>query len=161
MNTQALHHFLQTRALRGAVAGFALGGLALLTACAPDVHARGNLPPQATIDQLVPGESSRNQVLSLLGTPSTTSLFDGGETWYYIGARTQQYAVYANEEIERQIVAIRFDSTGRIADLTTMGKDDGTEMAVIERETPTEGTSLTIIEQFIGNIGRFSKPPGT
>jgi hypothetical protein len=28
----------------------------------------------------------------------------------------------------------------------------------VERETPTAGSELTALEQFIGNIGRFNAP---
>ena len=36
--------------------------------------------------------------------------------------------------------------------------DDANEVVLVERETPTSGSELSVIEQFIGNIGRFNLP---
>lgn len=127
-----------------------------ISACSPDVHTRGNLAKPAALDSLKIGESSRAQVTSALGTPSTTSLFDEQETWFYIGAQTQQFAVWPTEELSRQVVAVHFDQRGIVDAVQLLDKDDGTEIAVVDRKTPTAGQQLTIVQQLLGNIGRFS-----
>ena len=34
-------------------------------------------------------------------------------------------------------------------------KNDGQEIKVVKRKTPTRGKELTVIEQLLGNVGRF------
>ncbi|MFA7430021.1 MAG: outer membrane protein assembly factor BamE [Rhodospirillaceae bacterium] len=131
-----------------------------LAACSPDVTPRGNMPSPSVLAQVVPGETSRPQVVSLLGTPSSTSLFDGGEVWYYIGARTTQYGVFQTEELERSVIAIQFDDAGRVDQMTSLDKDDGTEVVLVNRTTPTAGNELNVFQQMLGNVGRFNKEAG-
>lgn len=127
-----------------------------IVACTPDVMPRGNLPPPSSLAQVVPGETSRPQVASLLGSPSSTSLFDEGEVWYYIGGYTTQYAVYANQELTRSVIAIRFTNGGVVDDIVALDKDDGTEVTLASRTTPTAGKELNAIQQILGNVGRFT-----
>lgn len=127
-----------------------------VSACEPEIHTRGNMLPQSKISDLRAGSTTRAQVTSLLGTPSTTSLFDEGETWFYIGSRTRQVALHSVEEVERQVLAVSFDKQGLLAQVKSLNKEDGTEITLVERTTPTAGNELTLMEQFMGNIGRFS-----
>lgn len=147
------------RSLRGLFPVLAvLAPLAVaLPACSPDVTPRGNMPTPSQLAQVVPGETSRPQVASLLGTPSSTSLFDNGEVWYYIGGRTTQYAVYPTQELERSVVAISFGPSGQVEEVKALGKDDGSEVVLVDRTTPTAGNELNFIQQMLGNVGRFNK----
>lgn len=139
------------------IAGVA--GVALLVAalggCTKDIDARGNLPTTFALDKLAPGEQTRQDVRNLLGSPATTSVFDN-ETWYYISSQTTQYAFYPVEELERTIYAVHFDQRGILKDVTKLNQLDGREVQIVSRETPTKGRELSIVEQLIGNLGRFN-----
>lgn len=131
----------------------------LLPACSAEVVPRGNLPNAASLERVVPGETTRAQVSSLLGTPSSTSLFEDQETWFYIGAKTTQYAFYPTEEVDRKVVAVTFDGNGVVKEVRALDQEDGVPVKIVERKTPTVGNELTIIQQMLGNLGRFNKPP--
>ncbi|MDX2222546.1 MAG: outer membrane protein assembly factor BamE [Rhodospirillaceae bacterium] len=140
------------RLVRAALVGAAAMALA---ACAKDIDARGNLPTDDSLSKLAPGEQTRQDVRNLLGTPSTTSVFDG-ETWYYISAQTTQYAFYPVEELERSVYKVNFDQRGILRDVTKLDLNDGREVQIVARETPSKGRELSLIEQLIGNLGRFN-----
>src|SRR5690349_6416960 len=76
-----------------ATGALALGLPLAMSGCAKDVEQRGNLPKPEALAQLQPGEQTRQDVEQILGTPSTTAVFDS-ETWYYISGHTTQYAFY-------------------------------------------------------------------
>lgn len=141
------------------LAGLGIVGALVLGACAPDVVARGNKPTEARLAQIEPGNQTRAEVAALLGTPSTTATFDN-ETWYYISAQTQQYAVFAREELQREVVAISFASDGTVSEVRNLTLEDGTDVAIVQRETPTLGNEMSIVEQLLGNIGRFEGDDG-
>jgi outer membrane protein assembly factor BamE (lipoprotein component of BamABCDE complex) len=128
----------------------------VLGSCAKDINARGNLPPEEALSQLAPGEQTRQDVQLILGTPSHVASF-GGETWYYISALTTQYAFYSVEELERDVYALQFDERGILQEVKTYGLGDGEEIQMVERETPTMGREFSLIEQLIGNLGRFDR----
>lgn len=58
--------------------------------------------------------------------------------------------------IDQQVVAIAFDKDGKVKDLKRYGMKDGRQIAFIQRETPTRGKELTVLEQLFGNFGRFN-----
>lgn len=128
---------------------------ALMTgACSADLRARGNNPTDDRLAQIEPGTQTRREVASLLGTPSTTGTFDT-ETWYYISAQTRQYAIFKREELERRIVAISFDDSGIVKAIRELTLEDGRDIAMLDRETPTMGNEMGLLEQLMGNLGRF------
>lgn len=130
---------------------------AALGACSPTVDNRGNIPLAEVVERIKPGAQSREQVREMLGTPSTVASF-GGETWYYIGKRTETFAFFAPTVLEQKVLAIRFDKDGMVAAVRSYDGKDAREVSLVERETPTKGKELGFLEQIIGNIGRFSRP---
>jgi len=126
----------------------------LLSGCAKDIEARGNLPTPEALAKLAPGEQTRQDVQAILGTPATTAVFDN-ETWYYISAHTTQYAFYPNHELDRTIYALSFDQRGILAGIRKMDMNDGQNVTVASRETPTKGREVGLLEQLLGNIGRM------
>ena len=133
---------------------------ALLTGCAKDIEARGNLPTPEALARLAPGEQTRQDVEGILGTPATTALFDN-ENWYYISAHTTQYAFYPNHELDRTVYIVSFDPRGILTGVRKLNLEDGQNVTVEARQTPTKGREVSLIEQLLGNIGRIGKSPGT
>lgn len=126
-----------------------------LAACSPSVDTRGNLADKDRLQQITPGVSTRDDVASLLGTPSTMGTFDPN-TWYYIGARTEKTAFFRPDTVERKVVVVKFDEAGTVADVHQLDQTAGKEVELVERTTPTAGRDLNFIEQMLGNVGRFS-----
>lgn len=127
-----------------------------LAACSGDVDNRGNLPTADLLTQIKPGSQTKDDIGALLGSPSSTALF-GDETWYYISSREQKFAFLAPVETERKIVAISFGGNGVVKEVKTYGLEDGHDVNPVSRETPTAGNDMTILQQLLGNVGRFNK----
>ena len=126
-----------------------------LTACSPAIDQRGNMPDPELISQITPGVATRNDIEILLGSPSSTATF-GNDTWYYIAARVETLAFYEPTVREQQVVAVDFDETGTVTAVRRYGLDDAREIEPVERTTPTSGKKLTILQQLVGNFGRFT-----
>lgn len=142
-----------SRCLGIAVAGSLLA--AAMTGCAPIVDTRGHMVDSDRLQAVKVGQSSREQVLQSLGSPSATALFDN-ESWYYIGKRTETLAFFAPEVLEQQVVIIHFDKDGVVSGIDRLDKEDGNEVQLVERTTPTAGAELTFLQQMFGNLGRFN-----
>jgi outer membrane protein assembly factor BamE (lipoprotein component of BamABCDE complex) len=126
-----------------------------LAACGQSVNVRGNLPEPEIVSKINPGVHSREDVASLLGSPSTISTFEDNK-WYYIGQKTTQFAFFAPEVLERKIIEISFDPAGMVAASKTYTLEDGQDIDPVDRITPTEGREITILQQLLGNIGKFT-----
>lgn len=137
-----------------AALAFSVGVLAL-TACSPQIATHGNMVDVDALAKIEPGRTNQSTVLALLGSPSSQANF-GEPTWYYIGQRTERQAFYRPETIERRVVYIDFEPQGTVKSIGTLDLEDGTKIAIVDRETPTAGQRITLLKQLIGNIGRFT-----
>ena len=136
----------------------ALSALAAVatSACTPTVENRGNLPTPEALAKIKPGLTTEDEVQALLGTPSSTMTY-GEDVWLYISMQTESVAFFTPEEKQRKVLSISFDKAGKVAKIDTLGLKDGETVTPISRETPTAGKQLSLIEQLLGNVGRFSK----
>lgn len=136
-----------------AVAGTA--GILLLAACAGEVNTHGDIVQDDRLARIIPHQHGQRDVLAILGSPSTLSVLDG-EAWYYIGDRRESLAFFKPELLERETVVVSFDDSGLVTAVEKSSVDEDNEIEVVERETPAHGSDLTMVEQFLGNIGRFN-----
>lgn len=140
---------------------FAATALATLTAaCAPQTDVRGNLPPVERLAQIKPGKMNRDDVATLLGSPASTGAWDD-ETWYYVQSKVETTAFYKPEEVERTVIAVQFDRTGVVDNVKKLGLGDGKDIELVSRTTPTAGNEMGLLEQLLGNLGRFNNGGGS
>lgn len=126
-----------------------------LAGCNAPVQVHGNMPEQEEIAKVRNGQDSRNDVVRALGSPSAISTFKD-KTWYYIGSKKQQFAFFKPEVLERSILAVSFDDADRVASTEVYTLKDGRPVNPVDRVTPTEGKDLTLLQQLLGNLGRFN-----
>lgn len=144
------------RSFRPASGAFvALAAAAILAGCSGRLDVRGNLPDPENVLAVHPGESTREQVAQALGSPSVVGTFDD-QTWYYVSKRTETFAFFEPEVIDQEVLVVKFDNTGVVADMKLYGMEDGRLVDPVERTTPNLGQELTFIQQLLGNLGRFN-----
>jgi len=129
-------------------------GLLLLAACQPTIDQRGNLPEQDRMGQIAPGKTDKATVTWLLGSPSSVAAFDMN-TWYYISQKTENLAFFRTELLDQQVVAITFDSDGVVKDIATRKFADRELVEPDPNATPSAGREFSLIEQFLGNFGKY------
>jgi outer membrane protein assembly factor BamE (lipoprotein component of BamABCDE complex) len=137
----------------------ALSTIALLltASCSPIIDQRGHSAEQTDYSQIVIGQSRSDDVASILGSPSAESTF-GGKTWYYIMERRETVGMLAPEVVDHQVTAIRFDDDDVVSDISKLDKDKAEPVEYVEKTTPTEGRKVTVMEQLLGNFGKFNAP---
>ncbi len=135
-----------------------------LGACsAPDFmtfppQTRGNKIDPEVLSQLVPGTSSRADVTALIGSPTAKATFDDNQ-WIYIGEVTKPIIGGTQEIRDQQVVVLTFDQGGTLRNIEKKGQDDGKAVAIVSRATPSPGNDASILQQLLGNVGRFSPSP--
>src|SRR5438105_8329885 len=140
-------------ALGVAIAASALAG------CSPTVDQRGNLPEPDKLAEIRPGATTRDEVAKILGTPSSTAVFDN-KTWYYISRRTKQVAFFNPDVVDQQVYIVNFDERGVVRAVDHRDLKDGREIEPAPGATPAPGRELTFLEQVIGNVGRVNQSAG-
>lgn len=133
----------------------ALGALILVGGCQARIDQRGNKPDEDQVVQITPGVDDKNRVAELLGYPSTISTFSD-KTWYYISKRTKTVAFLKPDLLEQEVLQIHFDDQGIVQNMKVYTEKDGQQIAYVDRVTPTPGSELTILQQLLGNLGKFN-----
>jgi outer membrane protein assembly factor BamE (lipoprotein component of BamABCDE complex) len=131
------------------------GSMFGLSACSPIIQQEGNVPDPDQVVQINPGIDDKNRVMQLLGSPSAVSTFED-HTWYYISRRTEQVAFLDPTVSDQEVLAIDFNPSNVVDDMKIYGLENGRMVQSVQRVTPTHGNDLTIVQQLLGNLGRFN-----
>ena len=109
-------------AARIAAAVLALG--LLLGGCFTETYQRGYIVPEGALEQ-IPIGSSQEQVLIVLGTPSTVATVSG-EAFYYISQRAERPVAFMPQHVvDQRVIAVYFDKNRRVERLANYGIRDG------------------------------------
>jgi outer membrane protein assembly factor BamE (lipoprotein component of BamABCDE complex) len=140
------------RAAKLSVAGLAI---VVLGGCAAQVRQHGYVPEEADLQQIVPGVDTRATVEDLVGVPTSAGVLnDSG--FYYIQSQVRHYGWNRPEVIDREVVAVSFDSAGVVENITTYGWEDGKVVALNRRVTKSGDGEISFIRKLFGNIGGLS-----
>ena len=144
--------------LRPVLAAAALAAAVMLGGCDSftQVYQRGYVLPEGALEQ-VPLGATQEQVLIVLGTPSTVATVSG-EVFYYISQRAEQKLAFLPQAVTNQrVIAVYFDKQRRVERLANYGLKDGRVFAFVARSTPSGGTELN----YLNYIFSITKPIGT
>ena len=119
------------------------------------IQARGNRVDADQLAQLVPGTTTRTDVMALLGSPTARATFDDN-TWLYIFELTKPVIAATNAVHGQQTVALAFDQGGILRKVEQKGLEDSVPVDVVARKTATPGNDTSFIQQLLGNVGRFN-----
>jgi outer membrane protein assembly factor BamE (lipoprotein component of BamABCDE complex) len=128
-----------------------------LAGCFTSTYQRGYILDEAALAQIPPG-SSQEQVLLVLGTPSTVATVSG-ETFYYISQKAQRTAFMDPKITDQRVLAVYFDQSRRVERLANYGMQDGKVFDFISRTTPTGGQESNIIRQMLSSSAFTPKLP--
>jgi outer membrane protein assembly factor BamE (lipoprotein component of BamABCDE complex) len=133
-----------------AAAALSLGGCGDMFT---QVYQRGYIPPEGALEQLPLG-ATQEQVLIVLGTPSTVATVSG-EVFYYISQRAEQKMAFLTQDVTNQrVIAVYFDKNRRVERLANYGVKDGKLFDYVSRTTPTSGQELN----YVNYIFALTKP---
>lgn len=127
--------------------------------CAGNLNEHGNVPKPREVASIEVGSTTRAQVLTRLGTPAAVATFDRN-SWYYLGSTVEKFMFFDPELVKRDLLVIRFNDDEVVSAIDHLDKDDGRDVAVVARETETRGRSFSLLQQLIGNLGRFGGVEG-
>ncbi len=109
-----------------------------------ETYQRGYIVPDGALEQ-IPIGSTQEQVLIVLGTPSTVATVSG-EAFYYISQRAERPIGFMPQRvIDQRVIAVYFDKNRRVERLANYGMKDGRVFDFISRTTPTGGKDYAYV----------------
>lgn len=130
-----------------------LFALLSLSACGERVSSHGHLIDAYDIEQIVIGETTKQDILFTLGKPSFEGAFGSGKI-YYVSQNMVQPAGGRKQTTSREIFTFIFDETQLLDDIIVTDETTGLEIATLKAKTPTPGAELSVINQIFANIRR-------
>ncbi|HZT27644.1 MAG TPA: outer membrane protein assembly factor BamE [Pseudolabrys sp.] len=128
-------------------AALALGGCGRFT----ETFQRGYVLQEGALEQ-IPIGASQEQVLIVLGTPSTVATLNG-EVFYYISQKAERAAAFMPQEVvDQRVVAVYFDKDRKVVKLANYGLKDGKIFDFVSQTTPTGGQDLGYLRNVFKNL---------
>ena len=116
------------------------------------VITRGAVIDQKRVTQVKPGMEAP-QVLSILGTPSTTSTV-GGDAWYYVSQRVDRSLAFMPGAVtDQRVLAVYFDKSKKVQRLADYGLEDGKPINFLSRTTPVPAAEYHMLQGMISKFG--------
>ncbi|HUZ91812.1 MAG TPA: outer membrane protein assembly factor BamE [Methylocella sp.] len=99
--------------------------------------------------------ASAEQILVLLGTPTTTSTV-GGDAWYYITQVTDRSLGFMPPKVtDQRVFAVYFTKDKKVERIANYGMADGKLIDFVSRTTPTAGAESTFLKGMFINLLHF------
>ncbi|MDO8875786.1 MAG: outer membrane protein assembly factor BamE [Pseudolabrys sp.] len=115
---------------------------------------RGYVLPEGALEQ-IPIGATQEQVLIVLGTPSTVATVDG-DAFYYISQKAERSAAFMpHQTVDQRVIAVYFDKERKVARLANYGIKDGKVFDYLSQTTETGGERLNYLRGIFRNFKMF------
>jgi outer membrane protein assembly factor BamE (lipoprotein component of BamABCDE complex) len=122
-----------------------------IAGCTDETFQRGYVLPDGALEQ-IPLGASQEQVLLVLGTPSTVATVSG-EAFYYISQKADRPVAFMQTRItDQRVIAVYFDNGRKVRRLAEYGMKDGHIFDFVSQTTPTSGNDLNVVTTIIHNM---------
>jgi outer membrane protein assembly factor BamE (lipoprotein component of BamABCDE complex) len=135
----------------GVALACAIAAAMSLSGCGGETFQRGYVLPEGALEQ-IPLGASQEQVLLVLGTPSTVATVSG-EAFYYISQKAEREIAFMRTKVtDQRVIAVYFDRARKVQRLAEYGMKDGKIFDFVSRTTPTSGNDLSLVSTFLHNL---------
>ncbi len=126
-----------------------------LAACSSDIFVShtGNMPSDDKVAMVFKGQSKKD-VLEVLGSPSNVVSLDK-DTWIYMSSAIKQVAFMAPEEIDRDVLVVKFSEDGHVLSVNKMDKQSGEQLEVADDQTPNQEQEQGFFRKYFGGVGQY------
>jgi outer membrane protein assembly factor BamE (lipoprotein component of BamABCDE complex) len=130
-----------------------------LAGCSPITSYSGFQAIDSDPKDVKVGADTKSTVRAKLGSPSVQSTFDPN-VWFYVNQVKERVAFRRPQVTQRNVTAIAFNKDSELVEsVNVYTLKDGKVIAFNNRETPTRGREMTVLEQLLGSVGRGGMLP--
>lgn len=126
-----------------------------IAGCTTMYRNHGYVPSEEDLAQITVGVDTRDSVTEAVGTPSSGGVLNESG-FYYVQSRVRHYAYQRPRVVEREVLAISFDSAGVVKNIERFGLEDGQVVPLARRVTDNSVGGNGFLRQLLTNLGNFS-----
>ncbi|MDB3891959.1 outer membrane protein assembly factor BamE [Alphaproteobacteria bacterium] len=124
-----------------------------LGACESKIASHGHTIDEVELAQVLPGTSTRVDVLANLGQPSFEGAF-GSPKIYYVSQVMVEPPGGKKATDSRTIFVITFDKNDVVSEIDLLDETTGNIVAHLDATTPTPGDTYGFVDQAFSNLKR-------
>lgn len=124
-----------------------------LAGCEARITSHGQTVDANEVDQIVPGETTRFDLESILGRPSIEGAFGSGKV-YYISDVMIEPAAGKKRNSSRTMFIFTLDKDDIVREIEVRDETSGNVIAHLDDKTPTPGDTFGIAEQLFSTLRR-------
>ena len=128
--------------------------IAAVASCTTLTRSHGFVPLPEDLAQMTVGVTTRDDIVTLVGPPTTAGAANGN-TLYYVQSERSRFGPFEPEVTNREVVAISFTQSGVLSNIERFGLQDGRVVVLSRRITDDGIADVTFIGQLLGTIGRI------
>lgn len=131
-----------------------IAAITAVAGCTTMTRTHGFVPLPEDLAQMTVGTSTRDEIISLVGPPTTAGAVDG-QTLYYVQTQRSRFGPFEPKITDREVVAISFAANGTLRNIERFGQQDGRVVVLSRRITDDGIADVTFIGQLLGSFGRI------
>ena len=97
------------------------------------------------------GKTTKNEIIQLLGSPSTTSNFDDEQSWIYISSQFKKFVFLDGSNTDQKILILSFNQN-TLKNKELLSKNDINNIEYEETLTDSKGKKVSWIKDFFSNL---------
>ena len=101
--------------------------------------------------ELQVGKTTKNEIVELLGSPSTTSNFDNEQSWIYISSEFKKFIFLDGSNTDQKILILSF-TQNTLKNKEILSKNDINNIEYEETLTDSRGKKVNWIKEFFTNL---------
>ena len=101
--------------------------------------------------ELQVGKTTKNEIVELLGSPSTTSNFDNEQSWIYISSEFKKFIFLDGSNTDQKILILSFNQN-TLKNKELLSKNDINNIEYEETLTDSRGKKVNWIKDFFSNL---------
>ncbi|MFT6219658.1 MAG: outer membrane protein assembly factor BamE (lipoprotein component of BamABCDE complex) [Myxococcota bacterium] len=125
----------------------------IFISCNP-IEKRGYAFELSDYEKLTEEISDKNDVLNFMGYPIFVSEVKDNEIWVYYSEDVKKVLFFRPEILDRQVMAITFDSQNVISKISNYDLDDQSDISFSQKYTEVKSQKKSWWSQIFGNIGQ-------
>ena len=102
-------------------------------------------------EELQVGKTTKNEIVQLFGSPSTTSNFDDEQSWIYINSEFKRFVFLDGSNTDQKILILSFNQN-TLKNKELLSKNDINNIEYEETITDSRGKKVNWIRQFFTNL---------
>ena len=102
-------------------------------------------------DNLKVGKITKKEVVNMLGSPSTTSNFDGEQSWFYISSEFKKFVFLDGRNTDQKILILSFDKE-TLTKKELLSKKDINDIEYEDTITDSRGKKINWLREFFSNL---------